>query len=327
MYKLSSKEKDSIKVWNSTHKEPIIIKYIKSGLKEDKSIENFLLILADTVPNLTIQNENKKDNHLPEIKVDDNIIFSSVPLLNELEPFLNALSIKNKDGKEELSQKIRTDLEKIDIPIKLKLFVAQECPHCPIMVEKMINIASECKNIELHIIDPAIFTDEGEANSIMSVPCLVLDDAYRWTGNVAVEEVVDVLINRDVSTIKAVNLRRILEDGKASWLAEQMIAKDMIFPEFIKLVLHEIWSVRLGAIVVIEELAEVNMKLANTISPFLWEHFSKAPEDVQGDIFYVMGEAGSMDDKDLIEKKLESIETVELQEAGEDAIEAIESRY
>ncbi len=327
MYKLSIKEKDLIKTWNSTHKEPVVIKYIKSGLKEDKSIENFLLILADTVPNLTIKNENKRDNNLPEIKVDDNIIFSSVPLLNELEPFLNALSIKNKDRKEKLSQKIWTDLERVDIPIKLKLFVAQECPHCPIMVEKMINIASECKNIELHIIDPAIFTEEATANSIMSVPCLVSDDDYRWTGSVPIEEIVDVLINRDVSTLKAVHLRRILEDGKASWLAEQMLAKDMIFPEFTKLVLHEIWSVRLGAIVVIEEIAEVNMKLANTVTPLLWEQFSKAPEDVKGDIFYVMGEAGSIDDKDLIEKELESIETEELQEAGEDAIETIESRY
>ncbi|MCP3900787.1 MAG: hypothetical protein GY707_13850, partial [Desulfobacteraceae bacterium] len=247
-------------------------------------------------------------------------------LSNELKPFLKALSPNYNDRKSGFSQKVKTNLEKINIPIALKLFAAEGCPHCPIVVENMVNIAYECENIELHIIDPTIFTKEATVNSVMSVPCLILDDDFRWTGSVTMEEVTDVLANRDSSTLKASNLRRILEDGKASWLAEQMIEKDMIFPEFIKLVIHEIWSVRLGAMVVIEELAEKNDTLANRICRNLWKEFSQAPTDVKGDIFYALGEAGSVEDIELIEQELKAIESEDLQEAAKDAVESIRLR-
>ncbi|MCD4743130.1 MAG: thioredoxin family protein [Desulfobacteraceae bacterium] len=330
MYELNKEEKELIEIWNSNQKENINTKYIASGLKEDESIENFLAILTQSASNLIIQKEKKGTNRLPEILITDNIKYSAIPLSNELKPFLKALSFNNPDNnpgsRVEFSQQLKANLEKIDIPVRLTLFAAQACPHCPIVVEDMIDIANECKNIELQIIDPTMFTEEATANSVMSVPCLILDDDFRWTGSVSMEEVTDVLANRDSSTLKASNLRRILEDGKASWLTEQMIEKNMIFPEFIKLVLHEIWSVRLGAMVVIEELAEVNIKLANQLCPLLWEKFSGAAEDVKGDIFYALGEAGNIEDKNLIEKELITIDSADLKEAAIDAIDTINLR-
>ncbi len=326
MNKLSEEEKELIEVFNSNQTEKINLKYIESGLKEDKSIENFLSILTESVPHINIKKESKGENNLPEIVITDNIKYSAIPLSNELKPFLMALS-HNNNRKSELSQKVKTNLEKIDIPITLKLFAAQACPHCPIIVENMLNIANECENIKLYIIDPTTFTKEATANSVMSVPCLILDDDFRWTGSVTMEEVTDVLANQDSSTLKASSLRRILEDGKASWLAEQMIEKNMIFPEFIKLVTHEIWSVRLGAMVVIEELAEINLKLANEICVVLWGEFSSVPMDVKGDILYAIGEAGSIEDIGLIEKELKTIESEDLQEAAKDALESIKLRF
>ena len=331
MYELSKEEKELIETWNANQKESIEIKYIASGLKEDESIKNFLAILTKSASNIMIQEEKKGENRLTEIVINDNIKYSAIPLSNELKPFLKALSFINPDSNSgsrvEFSKKLKANLEKIDIPVRLTLFAAQSCPHCPIVVEDMIDIANECKNIELQIIDPTMFTEEATANSVMSVPCLILDDDFRWTGSVSMEEVTDVLANRDPSTLKASNLRRILEDGKASWLTEQMIEKNMIFPEFIKLVLHEIWSVRLGAMVVIEGLAEVNINLAHKLSPLLWEKFSAASVDVKGDILYALGEAGSIEDKNLIEKELITIDNTDLQEAAKDAIEAIDLRF
>ncbi|MCK5541657.1 MAG: thioredoxin family protein [Desulfobacterales bacterium] len=326
MHPFSDEEKELVETFNSNQKENINIKFIESGSKEDKILENFLTLFARSAQHVTIKKEKREENHLPEIIVTENIRYSAVPLSNELKPFLKALSQNTHTRKREFSQKIKTNLKKIDIPIKLKLFVAPECPHCPILVENMIDMAYECKNIELNIIDPTIFTEEATANSIMSVPCLVLDDDFRWTGSVTMEEITDVLANRDSSTLKASNLRRILEDGKASWLTEQMLVKNMIFPEFIKLVIHEIWSVRLGAIVVIEELAEKNIELANKICPLLWDKFHTVSVDVKGDIFYALGEAGRIEDMVLIEKELKNIDSTDLQEAANDSLEAIKLR-
>ena len=327
MYKLSNEEKELVEAWDSNQKEKINITYVQADSKEDEIIEHFLSIITETAPNLIVQKKQKSENFLPQIIVTDNIKYSAVPLLSELKPFLKALSLDNHDTRVEFSQKVKTNLEKINIPVKLKLYVAQACHHCPVVVEDMLDLVKSCENIDLSIIDPTLFTEEAVTNSIMSVPCLILDDDFRWTGSVSLEEVTDVLVNRDSSTLKASNLRRILEDGKASWLTEQMIEKNMIFQEFIKLVTHEIWSVRLGAMVVIEELAENNIELAHNICPMLWKKFSKAPMDVKGDIFYAIGEAGSREDIKLIEKELGAIDTSDLQEAAKDAIETIELRY
>jgi hypothetical protein len=327
MLKFSDEEIELIQVWNSTQNKKIDVKFIESGLKEDKVIEDFLSIFVQSASNISFKKEKKKENHLPEIVVAENVKYSAIPLSNELKPFLKALSFKEGYKSQEFSQKVKANLDKIEIPISLKLFAAQECPHCPVLVENMIDMAYACENIELNIIDPTIFTEEGTAHNIMSVPCLVLDDDFRWTGSVTMEEITDVLANRDSSTLKASNLRRILEDGKASWLTEQMLLKNMIFPEFVKLVTHEIWSVRLGAIVVIEELAEKNIELANEISPLLWKEFSTASNDVKGDILYSLGEAGSIEDISLIEKELSNIESEDLQEAAKDALENIKLRH
>jgi hypothetical protein len=327
MRTLSAEEKELVKAWNSSQTENINIKYIESGLKEDKNIENFLSILSESAPLIIIKKEQKGENRLPVVKVTENIKYSAVPLSNELKPFLKALSPDNHERSSEFSQKVKANLDNISIPIKLKLFVAEACPHCPVLVEDMIDMAYECKNIDLNIIDPLIFIEEATANSIMSVPCLVLDNDFRWTGSVTMEEVTSVLANRDSSTLNASNLRRILEDGKASWIAEQMIEKNMIFPEFIKLVTHEIWSVRLGAMVVIEELAEKNVKLTNKICLGLWKKFPTASIDVKGDILYAIGEAGNIEDVELIERELEKMDSEDLQEAAKDALEAIRLRF
>jgi glutaredoxin len=326
MYKFSTEEKELVEVWNSDQKDKIIIKFIKADSKEDEAIENFLSLLTQSAPNIVIQKGTNKDNFLPQIIITDNIKYSAIPLANELKPFLKALSIAGGNKENKLSQKTKVNLENINIPINLKLFAAQACPHCPVMVSDMLDIAGVSENIELDIIDPTMFTQEATVNSVMSVPCLILDNDFRWTGSVSLEEVTDVLANRDPSSLKASSLRRILEDGKASWLTEQMMEKNMIFPEFIKLLLHEIWSVRLGAMVVIEELAEINIELANKICPLLWEIFTSAPMDVKGDIFYAIGETGNIQDMKLIKKELDDVEGEDLREAAQDAIEAIKLR-
>ncbi len=332
MYKFTEDEKESVKTWDKNQKEKILIKFVKTASDKDEIIEEFLFTLSELTSNLIIQNEQKTGHRLPEIIVTDNIKYSAVPLSHELPLFLKALSFNtsaftNAKKPFEFSQSTNKILEKITTPVKLTLYAAPGCPNCPKVVEDMLGFAFFCKNIDLTIIDPMIFSNQAEENSISSVPCLVLDDDFRWTGSVSQEEVADVLANRDLSTLKASSLRRILEDGKASLIAGQMIEKDMIFPEFIKLILHEIWSVRLGAMVVVEELSYNNIELAHKICPFLWENFSTAPLDVQGDILYAIGEAGSIKDIKLIEKECGVIDNADLKEAARDAIEDIKSRH
>ena len=80
-----------------------------------------------------------------------------------------------------LSDDIVAKLASIKVPFELKLYVARQCPHCPHFIQTILPIALSSANIYLNIIDGSIATEQAAADSIMSVPCLILD-GFRWTG-------------------------------------------------------------------------------------------------------------------------------------------------
>ena len=117
-----------------------------------------------------------------------------------------------------------------------------------------------------------------------------------------------------------------MEQGDAEWISERMIEQNRIFPEYIKLLLHPKWPVRLGAIVVAEDMAEKAPHLAAGLEPFVFEAFDSAPVDVKGDLLYTLGVAGDLDTADRIEKKAEYLDDPELKEAAAEAVSEIKSR-
>lgn len=228
--------------------------------------------------------------------------------------------------RDRLSETTLSNLAAIEVPVELKLYVASQCPHCPGVIRTLVPLAAECKNIHLSIIDGTVHTEQAAKDNIMSVPCLILDNGFRWTGTVDAEEVADMIANRDYSSLGTLSLKTILEEGKAVWIAKQMLKSSIIFPGFIGLITHEIWSVRLGAMVVLEQIAEEAPELAVTIAPELFSRFNDSDTPTQGDILYALGETGDLSVREKINKLIEQISHPEVLEAAQAAIESIESR-
>ncbi len=238
-----------------------------------------------------------------------------------------------------LSETVMAKLAAIILPVEIKLYIASQCPHCPGAVRTIIPLAAACRYITLKIIDGTIATEEAAADKIMSVPSLIIDNGFRLTGGVVnADEVVDVIvnmvINRDPSSLTTSSLKMILEDGKAQWIAQQMVDHNKMFDAFTGLVTHQIWSVRLGAMVVLESIAEKSPELALSIAPGLMNilisggDFSTAVDiPTQGDILYALGEIGNADTRDEIIKLMEGqITHPDVLEAAKEAVESIESR-
>ncbi|MBF0302359.1 MAG: hypothetical protein HQK73_04920, partial [Desulfamplus sp.] len=126
------------------------------------------------------------------------------------------------------------------------------------------------------------------------------------------------------------SLKMILEEGKAGWIAEQIVEHGKMFEGFIGLITHETWSVRLGAMVVLEEIAEQSPDIALTIAPELLSRFKNADVPTQGDILYALGVAGDKAVKHeiirlmdiTVHQKIHS----DVLEAAQEAVESIESR-
>jgi len=123
----------------------------------------------------------------------------------------------------------------------------------------------------------------------MSTPCLILDNGFRWTGAVTAKEVLTMVTQRDVSQLSSQTLKTILEQGDADWISREMIRAGTLFNGFVQLLLHDTWSVRLGAMVVVETLVEECPDLALELCPILIRAFDDSAIPVQGDILYALG--------------------------------------
>ena len=131
-----------------------------------------------------------------------------------------------------------------------------------------------------------------QTHRIRSVPTLLLDDQFRWTGSVPLEELIDTINTRDPVSLGPASLESIIKEGGAGRLAAMMLEAEKLFPAFYDVLTHNKWPIRLGAMVVIEEIAGKNPDLAaEALSP-LWDRFHGASVQIQGDILHVFGEIG-----------------------------------
>jgi hypothetical protein len=302
------------------------ITLVTTGHKEDASFQALSEELLSLKPHPEIK-FIKKESGLPGFQLKDNLLFSAFPLERELEPFLDALAQLTNPAPEavKLSSDIRENLSQIHMPVRLTLYIALQCPFCPVMVKTLIPLALNCSHMLLHIIDGSLFPESASKDKVMSAPCLILEDEFRWTGQVSAQEILGMILSRDPSQLSPETLKTILEQGDADWLIQAMIKKNQIFDGVIKLLLHENWSVRLGAMVVVEELAETAPKLAGLFCPVLMDRFDGAEVTVKGDILYALGLAGNVETLAWIRSKRPDMEHHDLIDAAEDAMENLEN--
>ncbi len=322
------KSKAMIQNWDQTIEKQIKIKLITTDHSENNQFVNFRNQIVNITSSILIESK-KNGKNLPGFLLQDNITYSALPLEKELEPFLEALSQINAKNpllsEPALSESIGQTLDKIDIPVQLKLYIALQCPHCPNVVRTVIPLALHCDKIKLHIIDGSLFPETAQKDKVMSAPCLILDDDFRWTENVSMEEIVKMITHRDPSQLSAETLKTILEQGDASWIAQQMIKKKKIFDGFIKLLIHETWSVRLGAMVVVEALVETKPDLAVLLCPCLIDLFDEKDVPIQGDILYALGQAGDRKTEEWIKKKIPTLVHQDLIDTATEAIDSLKS--
>ena len=290
---------------------------------EQKTFETFARHWQEVSDALSWTNSSRPAD-LPGFFLKKNILYSALPLERELAPFLKGLDALDQP---QLSDGIRKTLNKIEVPCRLTLYIALQCPHCPGMVERLIPLAAACENIHLHIIDGSLFPEKAHQDKVMSAPCLILNDDARWTGAVAQEEILDMIVNKESMDLDTKALKTILEDGRAEWITERMQSSGQLFKGFAGLLFHDTWSVRLGAMVVVEALAETTPDLCADLEKILIKAFNTKDVPVQGDILYALGEIGTPETRDWIADRQAALSHEDLKDAAEEAIQSIEERF
>jgi hypothetical protein len=318
---ISEKEKKQIADWSQTLKDDIRIHLILTEDERSQTFQYFCEELARIVPKIKVKQEKDEDSKLPIMQIG-NVGYQAIPTGKELEPFLSALA--DGDGQTQNGPlSVHKKLHQIRVPALLKVYIMPHCPFCPATVKQLLCLAAASESIKLTIIDGSFFPEKAASDKIQSAPTVLLDDQFYWTGSIQIEEIVDMILNRDPSRLSASTLKTMFEEGGAVEVAGMMLDSRKIFPAFTELLVHKKWPVRLAAMVVFETIAEENHTLVHHTIPYLWDCFLTAEDTVKGDILYLLGKSG---DKGIIPK----LETVlngpygaDVKEAAEEALEAL----
>ena len=310
-----------ISEWARETEKPRSVRIFLSQDSRSEKFRDFADQMADLAPAVGIMTEYEADDSLPEIRIQPNITYQAVPQGHELKPFLEILSGLNKEAQSwHLSD---TDvLEKISMPAIIKVYISPECPFCPQTVQSLTSLAMHQEMIHLVVIDGFMFSEKAAADKVSSVPTVFLDDQFRWTGNVQLPELIDILVNRDPAHLSSETLKQILYDGKASDLAKMMADWGKVFPGIYSLLTHTEWPVRLGAMATVEYLGEHRKDLIADVVNALWEQFEELDEPVKADILYLFGETAHPEARPKIEAVLAGAYSDLVKEAANEAMGA-----
>ena len=260
---------------------------------------------------------------IPGLHITSSLIYHAVPLGTEWMPFLDILVAISDQSRE--NQQTGA-VPGVDIPARLKLYVSSMCTFCPAMVRKLLPLVLQNTRLQLTIVDAVFFPEMADTDHIRSVPTLILDDQFRWTGSVDLDELFNTIQHRDPAELSAETLAAMITDGNAYELAEMMLKQGCLFPGFIDLLTHQAFSTRLGAMAAAEEIAERRMSLAVQMTAPLVERFEPQIDAVKGDILYLLGMSGDHGILGFLEKIASGEYHQDIKEAAAEAIEEIQSR-
>lgn len=267
-------------------------------------LSRFCEELKRLAPHITIKMDSDIAFEGPVMVVGrhKNIAYYAIPTNKMLRLFLDALDTAG-ETQYERNADIDEQLKRIDLPAALKLYVADQCPHCPQVIRQIQVLAAKSPLVRLKIMNAGLFPERAQTDQIRSVPTLILDDQFRWIGQVNTQELLKLCSNRDPSKLSADSLRQLVESGDAARVATMMAESDQIFPALVDLLIHPRWSVRLGAMVAAEYLADEAPELGLALCRMLWDLFAELSPQVQGDVTHLFG----LVDTDVTRENLKAI--------------------
>ena len=319
-----SVEEENIRRWSETSDREIRLELLVTEDPRSESLANFCSRLTALAPRVSVQRKKSDMEGPPAIGILPNLRYHGVPEANELAPFLEALSAVAAQGRG--GGPTPDGIAHIELPAGLALYVSPGCTYCPSMVRSLTSMALESDKVRLSIIDAALFHETAGAEDIRSVPTLVFDGKFRFTGVVPPSEVMQMLLSRDPADLSPSVLLGLIEEGNAGKVADLMVSQQIVFPALIELLSDEKWPRRLGAMVALESAAETDPALAKTAAPLLLKRLESVSNAVKGDIVYLLGEIGDAEVSSVLETIQNDAASVELAEAAAEALERIRTK-
>jgi hypothetical protein len=255
----------------------------------------------------------------PAIELRPNLRYLALPGGRELPPFLQSLVYYSR-GETALKSRSLSALDGFITPTKVEVMMSPACPHCPLVVGLVNQLALVSSYLEVSIVDVALFPDHAQQYRVRAVPTVVIDAEDQLVGDISEEILVDNLTSRDPSSFHPETFKRIIKGGGAERLAGMMVAENDLYSGALELLSDPDWSVRMGMMVVLEGVAERSPDLARNAYPYLLKLLDHEDRNQRGDTAYLLGLIGDTG----VLKRLEALLKDENPEVAEAAFEAVQ---
>ena len=284
----SELEKKQLLKLNDGLSSDIKIGLAGAGHPQSQMFQQFCDNLVQLVPKIRVVKEDSSPQQPPQIIIGHGLKYQALPDGLEMPPFIEALEALGSEPIQ-ISESIKSRLKENNLPATLTVFMASRCTYCPQVISQLIPLSMIEAGVQLIVIDGTLFPEAAQIHQIQSVPTILLDKQFRWTGLVPLDEIIDAICTRNPVLLGTTSLESILNDGQASHLAAIMLDAQEIIPSIYELLIHDKWSVRLGAMVVMEEISEKNPRMASEAIDPLWAHFDGFADEFLGYILFLFG--------------------------------------
>ncbi|MBW1980823.1 MAG: thioredoxin family protein [Deltaproteobacteria bacterium] len=254
----------------------------------------------------------------PSIELKANLHFFVIPVGAELEPFLQTL-VMVASGEYPLSKKSARDLQNFMRPTQIEALISSQCPHCPQVVKVVGRLAVASNYFLVRVIDVQLFPELVGRYNIRSLPTVIIDGEEQLLGTVSEDVLLDRVLGSSPSIWSAGTFKYALKQGDADKLARVLLAEGEIPPDALQLLGDPEWPVRLGMMVVLEEIAARDIELGRRAVPYLLELVSHRDSNLRGDAAYLLGLIGDRS----VSAKLAEVALDENEEVAAAAREAL----
>ena len=288
---LTSGQVDFIREWNERLSKPISIRLLKAADERTGLFEKFGGMLSQLALKVRFITEKGEGAEPPALSLGNAWRYHLVPTGAELKPFLELAAMIAQDACD-LPEFDTSTLKAVQWPSRIKIYVTNYCPHCKEVVTRITPLPLFNPLIHIMVIDGTLFPELAAADKVRSVPTVICDDRFRWTGPVRPDELIGVLAERDPSQLSMETFKRMIQEKETDRLAGMMMESNRIYPGFLETLMHSEFGTRLGAMVVFEDIAERMPELAQKAFEPIWEKMGTVDENVKGDMIYFLGKAG-----------------------------------
>ena len=296
------------------------VKLIKTDAPQFSKLKSFCEILQE---NTGIEVKRVAgDEMLPGIRINRQITYHAIPMGPEIEPFITALGQIPPP-----SDRLKAAAEKIVGTVRIDIFIAPQCPFCPRAVEKLLPLAAASPFIKIAVIDATLFEKTAQEANIQSTPTTLLDQTYRWIGLPPVDEIIEMSVERDPSSLSPSALQGMIAEGNAEGLAQLMADTGKVYPGFVALLTDAKWSTRLGAMAAFEYLVEIDVEKGALYIDPLWDRFGDVDSQVQGDIAYLLGESQCPQAREKLISLTAGDYSEPVKEAAAEALESLTQHF